>query len=135
MTIYITYQILRESVIMAGMKFIGDFLMMKRLFILPLLLLALTGCSYFHVHKMDIQQGNVITDDMVSRLHEGMTFEQVKAVMGTPVLTNVFDENRKDYVYTYKPGYGDFSERYVTVIFRNGRVSAIRGNLYSPYLR
>jgi outer membrane protein assembly factor BamE len=109
--------------------------MLKQLVFLPFLLLALTGCSYFHVHKMDIQQGNIITNDMISRVHEGMSMDQVKAIMGSPVLMNVFDQNRMDYVYTYKPGYGDFSERYVTFIFTNGRLSNIKGNLYSAYMR
>jgi outer membrane protein assembly factor BamE len=109
--------------------------MFKQLLILPFLMLALTACSYFHVHKMDIQQGNIITDEMVSRVHVGMSKEQVQAIMGSPVLMNVFDQNRSDYVYTFKPGSGDFTERYVTFIFVNNRVSEIKGNLYSPYMR
>jgi outer membrane protein assembly factor BamE len=108
---------------------------MKKLLILIALLLPLSGCSYFHVHKMDIEQGNVLTAEAVNRVHIGMTTEQVKDILGTPVLINVFDTNRKDYVYTYKPGYGDYVEKYISFVLSNGRVSAIRGNLYSQYIR
>jgi outer membrane protein assembly factor BamE len=107
---------------------------MKKFFILILLALALPGCSYFHVHHMDIEQGNVITPEMVSRVHVGMSMEEVKEIMGSPVLINVFDPNRKDYVYTYKPGNGDFTEKYITFIFNNGRVSSIKGNMYSQFI-
>lgn len=108
---------------------------MKKIIILIALFIALPGCSYFHVHKMDVEQGNVITANMVNSVHIGMTTQQVRDIMGTPVLINVFDTNRKDYVYTYKPGYGDFTEKYIAFIFTKGRLSSIRGNIYSQYIR
>jgi outer membrane protein assembly factor BamE len=108
---------------------------MKKLLLLMALLLSLPACSYFHVHKMDIEQGNVITPEMVSRVRIGMSTEQVKEIMGSPVLINVFDPNRLDYVYTFKPGYGDFTEKNITYIFSNGRLSSIKGNMYSQYIR
>ena len=108
---------------------------MRKIIILLFTALALTSCSYFHVHKMDIEQGNVITPDMVSKVHNGMTPAQVKVIMGNPVLTNVFDQNRLDYVYTYKPGYGLGVETYVTYIFKNGHLSETRDNMYSEFIK
>jgi outer membrane protein assembly factor BamE len=84
---------------------------------------------------MDIEQGNVMTQDTVNKIHRGMTAEEVKDIMGNPVLSNVFDGNRMDYVYTFKPGYGEGTEKFVTVIFKHGRVSDIEGNLYSTFMR
>lgn len=92
---------------------------------------ALAGC----VHKMDIEQGNVITPEMVSKLHTGMTEEQVKSVMGTPMLLNTFDDSRIDYVYSFKPAYGQTTEKQVTLTFRGHRLQQIGGNMYSQYMR
>lgn len=103
--------------------------------ILSLLLCAsffvLSGC----IHKMDIEQGNIITPDMVSKLHTGMSEEQVKNIMGTPMLLNTFDDNRIDYVYTYKPAHGEMTEKNITLVFRNHRLQQISGNMYSQHTR
>ena len=108
---------------------------MRNKLMLISVLLALSGCSYLHVHKMDVEQGNVITQDMVKKLHTGLSEAQVKAILGAPVLINVFDKSRLDYVYTYKPGYGKGNEYYLTLIFTKGKLSAIKGNLYSEFIK
>lgn len=84
---------------------------------------------------MDIEQGNVITPEMVAKLHTGMSEEQVKSIMGTPMLLNTFDDNRIDYVYTYKPAHDTMTEKNITLIFRNHRLQSIGGNMYSQYMR
>ncbi len=104
---------------------------MKKILLIVTTILVLSGC----VHKMDIEQGNVITPEMVAKLHTGMTEEQVKNVMGTPMLLNTFDDNRIDYVYTLKPAYGKTTEKTVTLIFRNRRLQQIGGNMYSQYMK
>ncbi len=103
---------------------------MKKI-LLILMVFALSSC----IHKMDIEQGNVITPEMVSKLHTGMTEEQVKNIMGTPMLLNTFDDNRIDYVYTFKPAYGQTTEKNVTLTFRNHRLQQIGGNMYSLYMK
>jgi len=98
---------------------------MKKTLFAMITIAALSGC----VHKMDIEQGNIITPEMVNKLHTGMTEEQVKNIMGTPMLLNTFDNNRIDYVYTYRPAYDKTTEKNVTLIFRNHRLqnwSALR---------
>jgi outer membrane protein assembly factor BamE len=100
---------------------------MRKMLIVLSILISLSGCSYFKVHKMDIE--------MVSRIHTGMTQSEVKDILGEPVLSNVFDPNRLDYVYTYKPGNGKSVEKYITLIFRNGKLTEIKGNLYSQFIR
>lgn len=75
----------------------------------------LTGCNW--IHKMDIEQGNVYTPEMVSKLHPGMTKAQVKDIMGIPTLLNTFNDNRVDYVYTNKPGGGKMTMKRVSLFF------------------
>ncbi len=104
---------------------------MIKLLSLFAMVFALSAC----VHKMDIEQGNVITPEMASKLHKGMTEEQVKDVMGSPMLMNTFNDHRIDYVYTLKLGHGKMSEKYITLIFRNNRLQDISGNMYSQYMR
>ena len=84
---------------------------------------------------MDIEQGNCITQEMLQKIHPGMTETQVKDIAGDPVLSNVFDSHRVDYVYTTKPGYGEGTEKYITLIFKNGRISQVTGNMYSEFIK
>ena len=51
-------------------------------------------------HKIDIQQGNLITPEQIGQLQVGMSREAVRSLLGEPVLTNGFDQSRWDYVYT-----------------------------------
>lgn len=101
--------------------------MQKKIALLTLVF-ALSGCSLFQIKKIDIQQGNIITPHMISQLHPGMTKAQVIDLLGTPILLNTFNDNREDYVYTYKPGHGDMTEKNMILIFRNNRLSQIGGN-------
>lgn len=52
------------------------------------------------VYKLSVQQGNVITQEMVDRLEPGMTRNQVEYVMGRPVLQDPFDDDQWVYLYT-----------------------------------
>lgn len=91
---------------------------MQKLFSVLIMSLLLSSCSF--IHKMDIEQGNVYTEDTVKRLHKGMTQAQVKDIMGSPILMNTFNNNRVEYVYTFKPGGGNMREKSLTLIFNHG---------------
>lgn len=67
-------------------------------------LFALAGCSFPGVYKVDIQQGNVVTQDMIDQLRPGMSRAQVRFVMGNPLITDTFHANRWDYLYSIQPG-------------------------------
>ncbi len=85
---------------------------------------SLTGCgSLIRVHRLDVQQGNVITDGMLSRLHKGMSQQQVLNIFGQPVLNSLFIDNQLVYVYTWQPGYGKLSEKRLTITFQHGKVA------------
>ena len=61
-------------------------------------LLALSGCGL--VYKMEVNQGNYVTQDMVAKLKEGQSRQQVRLALGTPTTESVFHKNRWDYAYS-----------------------------------
>ena len=76
--------------------------------VLVLVPFVLTACSMPRlpsVHRVVVQQGNVINQNMIDQLKPGMTRSQVAYIMGEPVIRNTFNEKRWDYVYTFElPG-------------------------------
>jgi len=95
---------------------------MKSLLIysLSLVILTLSACSKDKipgVYRIDIQQGNQVTQEMLSKLESGMTKSQVSFVMGTPMLIDVFHPNRWDYIYSFHPGNGEREQRRITLYF------------------
>ncbi|MGW8464672.1 outer membrane protein assembly factor BamE [Pseudomonas sp. GL-B-19] len=92
-------------------------------------LLALAGCSFPGVYKIDIQQGNVVTQDMIDQLRPGMTRKQVRFIMGNPLLTDTFHADRWDYLYSMQPGGGERQQERVTVIFNsNDQLVSLSGD-------
>ncbi len=84
------------------------------------------------VHKIDVQQGNVVNQEMVNQLRPGMEKRQVRFIMGTPLVKDAFHEDRWDYVYRYKKGGADDEEvekRRVSLIFENDRLVSVQGDL------
>lgn len=100
---------------------------MHKLLTILLLALLLSSCAF--VHKIDIEQGNVFTNEMVSKLHRGMSEAQVKEIMGTPILLNTFSDNRVEYIYTFRTGHKKMVKKDVTLIFDHGVLKDIaQGN-------
>lgn len=87
--------------------------------------LSACGSGLLSVHKIDVQQGNALTASSVARLRVGMMPEQVRFLLGHPMVIDPFHEDRWYYVYYFKPGNGQFEERRVTVFFNDGRVVRI----------
>lgn len=84
------------------------------------LAMALSACgttNWGFPYRPDVQQGNWITSEQVAQLQKGMTRDQVRFILGTPTLQDVFRTNRWDYPYFNKPGYGEEQERKFTVWF------------------
>jgi outer membrane protein assembly factor BamE len=80
----------------------------------------LAACSSFNAYKIDIQQGNVLTQEMVAQLKPGQTREQVRYILGTPLLADIFHQQRWDYVYSYRNGRtGQVEKRQFSVYFDN----------------
>ncbi|HIO93474.1 MAG TPA: outer membrane protein assembly factor BamE [Leucothrix mucor] len=68
---------------------------MKKLIILSLVFF-LSACSNY---KLDVQQGNLVTQESISKLQRGMSKQDVKSLLGTPLLNDNFDNNRWDYIF------------------------------------
>jgi len=96
-------------------------------------LLALGGCSFFPgVYKIDIQQGNVITQDMINQLRPGMTQRQVRFIMGNALITDTFHPNRWDYYYSFKPANRPAITKHVILTFNDqGLLEGLSGD-YRP---
>lgn len=59
------------------------------------------GCT---IYRADVQQGNVLVREQVEQLQVGLSQDQVRYLLGTPILTDMFHADRWDYVYTYRKG-------------------------------
>lgn len=108
--------------------------MMRRL--APLMVLFLAACSgnsflsYLpEPYKVSIQQGNVITQEMVEKLKPGMTKAQVRFVLGTPPITDIFHADRWDYVYTVKDGRKLKEERKLALFFEKDLLARVSGDV------
>ena len=78
---------------------------------------------------MDIQQGNYISQEMVSQLKIGMTKEQVRYVLGTPLVADIFHADRWDYVYYKDPRRGTREARKIAVFFEDGKLARVQGDV------
>jgi outer membrane protein assembly factor BamE len=87
--------------------------------------LMLAGCSVFEVHRIDVRQGNALEQKAVEQLKVGMTEEQVRYLLGNPVIDDSYHANRWDYVYYYNPGDGPTEQRQLTLFFEDGQVVRI----------
>ena len=84
--------------------------------------------SQFGIYKLDINQGNYLSQDMVDKLKEGQTRQQVRTVLGTPLLTSVFRDNRWDYLYEYRKNGRLQTHRQFTVYFQGDVLSRWEGD-------
>jgi outer membrane protein assembly factor BamE len=82
------------------------------------LLLQGCGSGLFSVHRPDVQQGNALENDRIEQLQMGMTREQVRFLLGDPLLRDPFHGDRRwEYIYYLKPGDGAAERRRLTVYF------------------
>ena len=95
----------------------------------------LAACSnvprFFNEYKIDIQQGNVLSQEMVAQLKPGQTRDQVRFLLGTPLIADVFHQQRWDYVYRFRNGAtGQEQSRRLSVFFDgNGLLSRVDGDV------
>ncbi|MBY4677371.1 outer membrane protein assembly factor BamE [Marinobacterium arenosum] len=103
--------------------------MIRTLVTISIFTFFLTACSDFPgVYKIDIPQGNVVTQEMVDQLRPGMTRKQVRFVMGTPLIEDTFHADRWDYILTRKSGDGSYSRQKLTLRFENDRLVGLNGD-------
>jgi outer membrane protein assembly factor BamE len=98
-------------------------------------LLLLAGCSSIPslLYKIEIQQGNVITQEMVNKLKPGMTRSQVRFALGSPMISDAFHENRWDYVYRLEQRGKLVEQRHLAVFFEGDKLVRTNGT-FTPSL-
>ncbi len=93
----------------------------------------LSACAGYGVHKIDIQQGNLVTQEALAKVKPGMSRSDVRNALGTPLVQDVFHGNRWDYYFTDDRGtkYGPFGrdkQKFaVTIFFESDKVSKVEG--------
>jgi outer membrane protein assembly factor BamE len=102
--------------------------------------LLVAGCGsidnylprFLKPYRPDVQQGNVITAEMVDQLRPGMSRDQVKFMLGTPLLTDRFHPDRWDYLYYLKPRSGAEQKRNLVVYFKDNRLDHFTSDQMPP---
>ncbi len=106
--------------------------------VLSVLLAGLTGCSlprpaflgtWSLVHRIDVQQGNVITQDMLAQLEVGIDKKKVSFIMGTPAIIDTFHGNRWDYIYTFQKGRHLPKRRHIILFFEDNKLVSVSGDV------
>jgi len=99
--------------------------------ILALALSFLTAaCGLITPYRIEIQQGNFVTQEMVAQLKPGLTRDQVRFVMGTPLVSDIFHEERWDYVFVrQRANSPDVEYRRIAVFFEDGKLKRVDGDI------
>jgi outer membrane protein assembly factor BamE len=100
-----------------------------RILIVTLSLLN-AACGVLTPYRIEIQQGNYVTQEMVAQLKPGLTRDQVRFVMGTPLVSDIFHQERWDYVFTrQRANSQDVEHRRVAVFFEDGKLKRVEGDI------
>lgn len=107
---------------------------MKRLFLLlPVLAAACSNTpqvtSYLSPYRIDVRQGNFVSQEMVAQLKPGLTREQVRFILGSPLVADMFHADRWDYVYRLRSGRDDVQQRHLAVFFQEGKLVRVAGDV------
>ena len=104
------------------------------IFIAILIGLMPFGCSSWlpEAHKIDIQQGNRIKQQDLEKLQLGMNRNQVKFVLGSPLLQDSFHQDRWDYIFYLKPGKGEIQRSKISLYFDGDKLIRIDDSQYHP---
>lgn len=95
----------------------------------------LAGCSFDSIvgvvdpYRIDVRQGNYVDQEMVSQLKRGMSRDQVRFVLGSPLVVDMFRKDRWDYVYRFKPGSGAAEQRVISVFFVDEQLHHVEGDV------
>ena len=103
--------------------------MQFRILTVLLSFLFISACSIPKVYKLTVQQGNIVTQEMIDELKVGMTKRQVAYVMGTPLIRSPYQQNRWDYLYTLERRDKVVKKYQVTVFFEADVYTHIEGEV------
>ena len=107
---------------------------MRTLFIL-IAIGTLSACGFVGfpgVYKIDVEQGNIVTQEMADQLNPGMSRRQVRFILGTPLVEYTFNQDRWDYPYVKRNGSNILSESSLTVVFDGDTLLTVTGDYLPP---
>jgi outer membrane protein assembly factor BamE len=102
--------------------------MISKTAITILAMIILAGCSFPGVYRIDIPQGNIVTQEMVDQLRPGLTKRQVNFILGTPLVRDTFNQDRWDYVYSFQRGGGERVQERLSVFFESNQLIRFEGD-------
>ena len=106
-----------------------------RTLLITLAICCLSACSFVGfpgVYKIDVEQGNIVTQEMADQLKPGMSRRQVRFILGTPLVEDTFNQGRWDYPYVKRNGLNVLSESRMTVVFEGDALLTVRGDYLPP---
>jgi outer membrane protein assembly factor BamE len=106
-----------------------------RTLVAALAMTCLSACGFVGfpgVYRIDVEQGNIVTQEMADQLKPGMSRRQVRFILGTPLVEDTFNENRWDYLYVKRNGLEVLDEAHLTVIFEGDTLTEVRGDYLPP---
>ena len=87
-----------------------------------LIIISCTHCASYDFSNREIQQGNLLSHSKIERIKIGMTKDEVAIVMGSSLLSPVYDLNHWDYAYSFRRGSGANKIKHFVIYFKNDRV-------------
>lgn len=106
-----------------------------RILLISLAMACLGACSFVGfpgVYKIDVEQGNIVTQEMADQLKPGMSRRQVRFILGTPLIEDSFNQDRWDYLYVKRNGPNVLSESLITVVFEGDNLLTVSGDYLPP---
>ena len=103
-----------------------------RILLISLAITFLGACSFVGfpgVYRINVEQGNIVTQEMVDQLKPGMNRRQVRFILGTPLAEDTFDQDRWDYIFVIRNGNKVLEQSRLTVEFEGDALVSISGDL------
>lgn len=89
------------------------------------LVLSLGSCVSYDLSRRIVQQGNLLPQEKIAKLHTGMSKNETAILMGNSLNDPLFNDDRWDYAYTWRKGSSQPIVKHVSIYFTHGVISGI----------
>lgn len=106
-----------------------------RMLLIALAITCITACSavgFPGVYRIDVEQGNIVTREMLDQLQPGMSKRQVRFILGTPLVEDSFNRDRWDYTYSKRNGLEILAEETTRILFEDDKLVNVGGDYVPP---
>lgn len=106
---------------------------MKKVILIIIFYLFITGCSVITTYTPVVQQGKVIPDEIMQEIKPGMSKKQIEYLLGSPDLIDIFEQNKWIYIYSYQPSYSSIrsQKKLIMTFSKNDKLIKVEGT-YNP---